>query len=219
MGQSPQRPSLADRTYRELRNAVVAGRLRPGTALVEADVAQMLNVSRTPVREALRRCELEGSLQRDAHGRLRVKLPTPDEVEKLFFVRELIECHAARLAAERISDAELERFDRLVEEDADALGRPGGAERRAELNNEIHQLLIEASRNRTLGEIMLSFTERFHGLRAFVFGDVADQKRFVEEHAQLAVLLRTGDADALDLLMRAHLARAKELLIGGLRGS
>lgn len=219
MGRSPQRLSLAERTYRELRDAIVAGRLRPGAALIEAEVAQMLNVSRTPVREALRRCELEGSLHRDGNGRLRIKLPTPDEVEKLFFVRELVECHAARLAAERISDAELERFDRLVEEDAAALRRANSAERRAQLNNEIHQLLIEASRNRTLGEIMLSFGERFHGLRAFVVGDLADQQRFVQEHTQLALLLRAGDADALETLMRAHLGRAKQLLLDGLRRS
>lgn len=207
-----QHSSLADRAYAELRSAIVSRRLAPGSALVEAELAAMLGISRTPVREALRRCELEGYLQRDANGRLVIDLPTPAEVARLFEVRELVECYAVRLAAERISDAELEQLDRLVAEDLDAL-RARDADRLAELNGAIHNTLFEASRNRTLCELIGALQGRAHGLEAFAVGDSADRERFVADHRRLVELLRASDGDAAVTLMRSHLRHARELLL------
>src|SRR6202008_907717 len=101
--------------------------------VVEAELAAMLGVSRTPVREALRRCELEGYLARDKAGRLVVSRPTPEEIRQLFLVRELLEGYAARKAAQRISTAELAHLDELVQNDLDAL-RQDATDRLAAIN-------------------------------------------------------------------------------------
>lgn len=207
--------TLADRAYRELRSAIVAGRLEPGSPIVEAELATLLGVSRTPVREALRRCELEGYLGRHGSGRLVVVPPTREMVEQLFDIRIMIEEYAARLAAERISDAELARLEALVEEDFLALGRPH-SDRLAELNGEIHGTVLEASRNRTLVLIMRSFEGRPHGLRVFAVGDPERRRRFVDDHRELVSLLRDGDAEGAARLIRSHLWRAREVLLEGL---
>jgi DNA-binding GntR family transcriptional regulator len=207
--------TLADRAYRELRSSIVAGRLEPGSPIVEADLAALLGVSRTPVREALRRCELEGYLGRHGNGRLEVVAPTREMVEQLFDVRIMVEVYAARLAAERISDAELARLEALVEEDFRALGRPH-SDRLAELNGEIHGTVLEASRNRTLVLIMRSFEGRPHGLQVFAVGDPEHRRRFVADHRNLVSLLRDGDVDGAAHLIRSHLERAREVLLAGL---
>ncbi len=209
------RVSLADQAYAQLRAAIAKGRLNPGTPIVESEIASMLGVSRTPVREALRRCELEGYVRRTASGSLIVVRPTAADIEKLFFVRELLEGYAVRLAVSRISDEELDRLDELVSEDQRAL-RQRHADRLAELNDRIHTLILEASRNRTLGGILRGVRARAWGLDTFAIGSLDERRQFVEDHARLARLLRDGDGERAEALIRAHLRRASELLVRGL---
>jgi DNA-binding GntR family transcriptional regulator len=209
------RSSLADAAYAELRSAILAGDLAPGTTIVETDVASLLDVSRTPVREALRRLELEGYLEREPGGRLNVHSYTDREIRDLFLVRGLLEGYAARLAATRISDGELDELERLLERDMDAL-RDHEIDELAALNDQIHGVVLEASRNRTLRDLVANLRERIHGLGAFAIGAGEDQQRFVEEHARMVGLLREGDAEAVEDLAREHVHKARDVLLEGL---
>lgn len=209
------RASLADGAYEELRSAIVGGRLTPGTLVVETDLAQMLGVSRTPVREALLRLELEGYLVRQPGGRLVVHWHTKKSLDDLYLVRELLEGYAARLAASRISDDELDRMDELLEADIDAY-KHHRIEHLASLNEEIHGLFLEASRNRTLKDLVAELRERIHGLALFVVGRGEDQQRFVNDHAELARLLREGDGEGAEALIKRHIRSAEDVLLEGL---
>jgi DNA-binding GntR family transcriptional regulator len=209
------RSSLADAAYAELRSAILAGDLAPGATIVETDVASLLDVSRTPVREALRRLELEGYLERQPGGRLSVHSYTDREIRDLFLVRGLLEGYAARLAATRISDGELDELERLLERDMDAL-RDHEIDELAALNDQIHGVVLEASRNRTLRDLVANLRERIHGLGAFAIGAGEDQHRFVEEHARMVGLLREGDAEAVEDLAREHVHKARDVLLEGL---
>jgi DNA-binding GntR family transcriptional regulator len=211
------RQPLADQAYAELRSAIAGGALARGTPLVESAVAAMLGVSRTPVREALRRCELEGYLKRDSTGRLCVYRPSLHEMRDVFLGRELLETYAVRLAAERISDAELDRLDDLVAADRHALSS-NAMDDLATLNEQIHGLIVIASRNRTLEVLMHGLPGRAYGLRAFAVGTEDDRARFVDDHGRLAALLRDGDERGAEALIRSHLAAARALLAAGLDG-
>jgi DNA-binding GntR family transcriptional regulator len=186
--------------------------------VTESTVAGMLNVSRTPVREAFRRCELEGYLKREPGGRLVVQRPTADQMGDVFLCRDLLETYAVRLAAERISDEELDRLDELIAADRRALAA-NAMEELAALNEQIHGLVVRASRNRTLESMLSGLPGRAYGLHTFAVGTEEDRARFVAEHGRLAELLRVGDADAAESLIRAHLERARDLLVGGLDAS
>jgi len=161
--------SLAQRAYRELRNAIIDRRIVPGETVLEAEVGTMLRMSRTPVREALHHLELEGYIVRDAASRLVVNRPTPTDVTEIFVVRELLEGDAVRLAASRISDDELARLEELIAADRQALRRRRFDEL-AGLNDEIHGLIMAASRNRTLSELLGNLRGRILGLNAFAVG-------------------------------------------------
>lgn len=212
------RTSLAQGAYEELRSAIVQGRLVPGTLVVETDLAEMLGVSRTPVREALLRLELEGYLIRQTGGRLVVHWHTRKGLDDLYRVRELLEGYAARLAASRISDRELDALDELLEADVDAF-RHRRIDQLASLNDQIHGLFLEASRNRTLIELVTEFGERIHGLTIFAVGRDEDQQRFVQEHSELARLLREGDGEGAEALIRRHIRTAEALVLEGLDAS
>jgi DNA-binding GntR family transcriptional regulator len=209
------RTSLADQAYLELRSAIATGRLRAGTPIIESAVASMLGASRTPVRQALRRCEIEGYLRRGADGTLLVNRPTASEMSQLLLVRNLLETYALRCAATRISDAELDQLDALVAEDRRALRRKQ-SDRLAQINEQIHALLIHASRNRTLERLIRSVQARITPYAVFALGSPTQQEQFVEEHARIAALLRDGEVDTAESTLRDHFSRVEALLVQGL---
>jgi DNA-binding GntR family transcriptional regulator len=207
--------SLADHAYEQLRAAIVTGRMAPGEPVQEVELGSTLRMSRTPVREALFRLELEGYVARDEASRLVVHQLEAREVAEIFMVRELLEGEAARLAALRISEEELARLDELVAADRVAL-RQRRVDELARLNDEIHAVIMVASRNRTLGELLGNLRGLVFGLNAFAVGSQEDQQRFVEEHAALVEYIRDGDDGATVTLLQGHLARARNLLVHGL---
>jgi len=198
-----------------IEEAIVSGELAPGSVLRQEQVSAQYAVSRTPVREALRRCEMEGYARRDEDGTLVVARPTARETAQLFFVRELLECYAVHLAASRISDDELDRLDALVADDQRALRRRQ-VDQLAHVNEQIHSLLIHASRNRTLERLTRSVRARAAAARLFAVGSAVQRNQFVDDHASMAALLRDGDAEAAESVLRGHLRRVEALLLEGL---
>jgi DNA-binding GntR family transcriptional regulator len=208
--------SLSERAYQELRAAIIGGRIAPGEAVLEVEVGPMLRMSRTPVREALLHLELEGYLVRDEASRLVVHRLSAREVAETFVVRALLEGEAVRLAASCISDEELTRLGELIAADRRALRRRRFDEL-AGINEQIHGLIMVASRNRTLTDLLRHLRGRIAGLDAFAVGSPDDQQQFVEEHARLLELLRDGDEDAAVALLDDHLGRARDVLLQGLQ--
>lgn len=214
----PTGRSLAESAYEAIRSSLVRGQIAPGDQIVEVDIAVELGMSRTPVREALLRLELEGYLERDLGSRLVAHPLSSLDVTETFMVRQLLEGEAFRLAATRISDAELRRLEELVEADVRALRR-GRLEERAALDLQIHETVIGASRNRTLANLLRRLSWRVSGLNAFAVGSDEDQQRFVEDHALFFEHLRDGDEHAAAALLEAHLGRARDLLVAGIQAS
>jgi DNA-binding GntR family transcriptional regulator len=208
--------SLSERAYQELRAAIIGGRIAPGEAVLEVEVGPMLRMSRTPVREALLHLELEGYLVRDGASRLVVHRLSAREVAETFVVRALLEGEAVRLAAACISDEELTRLAELIAADRRALRRRRFDEL-AGINEQIHGLIMVASRNRTLTDLLRHLRGRIAGLDAFAVGSPDDQQQFVEEHALLLELLRDGDEEAAVALLDDHLGRARDVLLQGLQ--
>lgn len=209
---------LTERVYKELRLAIVEGRMGPNQHLSQRELSAQLVVSRTPVREALRRLELEGYVQRTGAGRLLVHALSTQEVTNLFFVRELLEGYSAWLAAFRISDAELRALERLGREDEQALRRRS-LEDLVVINEQIHATILGASRNRTLQQLLRDLDARIYGMTMFAVGLVEDQRAFVDEHLELIRHLRHGDPNAAQELVRRHVRRGLDLLLAGLAES
>src|ERR1044072_5073449 len=104
----------SDYAYQQVRAMIMSGELPPGTRLKEADLAERLEISRTPVREALKRLINERLVSRDDLGGGAVHVPTPRDLDDIYLIREVLEGLAGRLAAYRVSDAELARLEANV---------------------------------------------------------------------------------------------------------
>jgi DNA-binding GntR family transcriptional regulator len=195
---------LSQETYRQMRDGIVRGEIRPNERLVEADLAERLNVSRTPIREGLQRLASEGLIVSRRRGWV-VREHDADEIREIYESRIALEGYAARLAAERATDDELDALRQLHEEaDSSASARV----ELVEYNDALHEAVCAAARNATLTEMVRRCRKHFFNYR------LADQYSESEAEASLAghdeiidALLRRDGAAAEDA-MRRHVAEA-----------
>jgi DNA-binding GntR family transcriptional regulator len=192
--------------------------MQAGKAISYTEICEILKMSRTPVREAMIHLELEGYLHRNQSNRLTVHAATSAQVAEGYWVREILEVHAVGLAARRISDAELAEVDELLKTDREAL-RTGGIESLAWTNDAIHDLILGASRNRSLVSLVKGLRAKVEGIHTFAVGSLADQVLFVRQHEQIGAALREGDAQTAADLTRSHLRKARDVLLAGLSDS
>jgi DNA-binding GntR family transcriptional regulator len=207
-------PTRAAEGYESLHNAIVSGQLESGRPLIEAELAQKLQMSRTPVREALLRLELEGYATRDERNRLMVRLLSREEVTDCFAVRETLEAYVVSLAAERISDDEIRVLDSLISADVRALRSHSALQLNAS-NTSIHGLIAEASRNRAVPILLSKLRGRAPGLSAYTVGNPQDAALFVEDHREIVELISAGDGSGAAQVARRHFRRARDVLLRG----
>jgi len=204
--------SSSEHVYRELRAAIVSGELPGDSRLVEHDIGERYGVSRTPVREALRRLLTEDLVLRDPSRGVIVRTPDAREIEGVLVVREALDALAASLAAVRITPAQLARLGVIVE----AMEQATAAVRRESLitaNVRFHEAIYAAAGNRMLDRLardLEDFVGRFTSLPA---ASDARLEAALREHQAILAALEAHDPDAAGRAAREHLALAREYLI------
>ena len=197
--------SLPDWVYEHIRDAIRSGRFVPGARLRERDVATQLSTSRTPVREALRRLEVEGLLTSSAQRGLRVAELDQQQINELYFMREVLEGTAASLAARNASKAELQLMRMIVDEEADLLSSPADLGR---LNYTLHQTIQGAARNRYLVTTLNVLRDGMMLISSSNLHNPARARTAHEEHIRIVQAIEHGDAEGAQAAARAHVAAA-----------
>lgn len=210
-----ERQTLADQVYLSVKNAIVTGELQPGERLKELDIARSLGASRTPVREALSWLEQEGLLQPLRAGGLTVVELSEPDVQEIFGLLQVLESYAGRLAADRVTEKQLERMDAACQR-AEQLA-PDDRERLSELNWKFHELLIETAGNRRLQELIRNLRSSMQPYRAVTLTSESFRDRSVSDHRRIVALLRARDGAGVERLMFEHIGIAREVTILGLR--
>jgi len=198
--------STADLVYERTRLEIVMGRLAPGTLIDEISLANQFRVSRTPIREALRRLEQDGLVHTLPRRGTLVRRPTLQDLVDIDQIRLLLEPAAARLAAGRVNAdalaavaAELARLEALHEDDVG---------RYLDTDWALHDLVLEASGNMHLREVVNRLHDKLSAVRR---GSVHPRMRAaIAELRELIDALRTGDAARAESAMRNHLVAALE---------
>ncbi len=190
-----------------LRRAILTGKVRSGTRMVQADLAEQLQVSTTPVREALRDLATEGLITIDAHRGAVVRELSHDEVFEIYAIRKLLEPEAIRLAVERMTDDELEEAAALqaradVEEDPATW---------VELNREFHRLFMDASRSPRLSGILNNLQDSAAMyIAATVMQGQHRREDANDEHRRQLDAVRRRDVDAAVEVALAHIQQTVE---------
>lgn len=210
--------SASEAVYLALRDAISNRVLNPGDHLGEPAIAEILQISRTPIREALLRLEGDRLVERDARRRLIVTSVTPEEILDVYAVREVLNGLAARLAAENASTNDLVRLRRLHRELRWAL-EEGDAVRMAKLNFEFHDALCSASRNGFLLETLRKAHETQHRYPGSTFSMPERAAESVHEHELMLQAIADRDADRAEQLAHRHIAGIREVRVAMLDGS
>lgn len=206
----PQRGKATELVTDALREAIVTGFLQPGTWLREDEVAQDLNVSRTPVREAFRRLADERLLVKTAHQGTMVASISFEDVLALYAVRVPLEGTVARFAAERRTDAlvrDLERIHRQMSKAA----RRHDVKTMVDCNRQFHRALSDASGNLYLQRFMLQIEHAVRRLPSTTYSAPSRQETVLAEHEAIIRAINAGDPDAASEAAILHMSKAREI--------
>lgn len=199
--------------YERLRAAILRGELRPNEPLIEADLADLLEVSRTPIREGMQRLAADGLIVNRRRG-WAVREHTREEIRDIYHVRAALEGYAARLTAQQASDED------LIEIQAISRGGQRLDERRTHLveaNDKFHEAIVDASGNHLLSDLVRRSCQYHFNYRiAAVYTD-SETAAAIAGHRQLARALRARDADSAESIARQHVLEALDYVLQKLR--
>lgn len=207
---SERQRSAADVAYLVIREEIAAGRLRGGQPVREEQIVRVAGVSRTPVREALRRLAAEGLVELEPRRGARVARWEPEEVDEIFSLRVDLESHAAALAAERAGADDVAKLALLCEEMREAvdgfLADPcAGLTAVTDTNNRFHARILELAGNRRLSSVIEQVVQRALVERTFHGYEPAQLRRSCRHHEEVVEAIAAGDPEWARAIMRTHI--------------
>jgi DNA-binding GntR family transcriptional regulator len=188
----------------QLADEIVRGALAPGSPLDETDIARRFNVSRTPVREALRQLAASGLVDARAHRGAVVARPSIDRLTGMFEAMAELEAICASLAAERMSAMERHRLE-AIHEELRVLSYTGNPERFHEVNERFHNAIYAGSQNGYIAEMTLATRVRVQPFRRAQFRNLGRLAKSHAEHDRVVVAIMRGDKAGAAAAMRAHI--------------
>lgn len=200
---------LGARAYRALWTAIVSGHIEPGVQLRPDTIAEQLDISTTPVREALHRMEGDGLVMKLPYRGWFVREFTEQEVRELYEMRAALESFSVRLACERINEEELSSL-REHQSVGEAALKTGDMEAYRIYNRDLHAAIMDAARNAYLSSAMGQLSLQSQVLVARTIRLVGRPSRAIEEHRELIDLIAARQDRAAQELMERHILSALE---------
>jgi DNA-binding GntR family transcriptional regulator len=210
-----RRPDATGQTYRWLSDRIASGDIEPGSRLKESELAESLGVSRTPVREALRRLAADGLVEMHPNRGAQLVSYTPQEIADMFSVRVTLEPRASALAVPRLDESGLAELAELADRMSAMVSGERDLQRLGELNRAFHDRFLEASGNRALVAAVQAVVRPAVVHRTFHQYSADALARSMAHHQELVTAARQGDPEWAESVMRTHLIAARHTATGG----
>jgi len=206
---------LRDVVFETLRDAIITQVLKPGERLMEIQLADEMGVSRTPVREAIRKLELEGLVVMVPRKGAYVAGVSMKDIHEVYEVRSALEMLAVTLAAERITEEELDALERQVLRESEEEDKQDSSD----LNNIVyidssfHDIIYQAAHNQRLVQFVNILQEQLQRFRAASLSRPGRSKTALEEHKQIVEALSERNGELAAKLAREHIENAENAMI------
>lgn len=203
---------LREIVFEYLRNSILNGELEPGERLMELQLAQQLGVSRTPIREAIRKLELEGFVEMIPRKGAYVADVSIKDILDVLEVRMFLEGLATYLAAERMSDEEIDNLKEILQKFEDEIETMEKQEL-IELDNKFHDMIIKGSRNNKLMHIVQGLQEQFQRFRVIYFNEYNEHEDLIKYHRAIVKAIADRDSKSAQEYAQTHVEMIEESII------
>ena len=203
---------LREMVYEELKAQILTGKIIPGTRLMEIELADNMGVSRTPIREAIRKLEKEGLVVIEPRKGAYASQISNEDMIAILEVRQNMEGLAAYFAASRINDDEVEilkesfeNYNKAVEE--------GNTVDMIKYDTRFHRIIVDASHNKILVQMIEQLQELVLRFRYVYYDDFKRSEKMPKEHGDIMNAIIKGDGEAARAFADIHIDRLKKLII------
>ncbi|PLX83384.1 MAG: GntR family transcriptional regulator [Desulfuromonas sp.] len=204
--------TLREKILETIREAILRGALKPGEKVAEPELAERFGISRTPIREAFRQLESEGYLTVIPRKGAVVTSLSERDVEEFYAIKSILEGYAARMAAENMSEKEVERLE-TINDRLEQLALDGDVKTFFRVHNEFHELFIRAAGNEKLEELINQLMMKFNRLRMASLSLPGRMQISVQEHRKIIEAFKSHHGDKADNLVRKTAAIGGQVLI------
>ena len=207
---------LRDVVFNTLRQAILTGELKPGERLMEIHLANRLGVSRTPIREAIRKLELEGLVTMIPRRGAEVAQITEKSMKDVLEVRRTLDALSAELACERISKEEEEALKQACL-NFEAAVKTKDTKAIAKADVAIHDIIAAATGNQRLIQLINNLAEQMYRYRFEYIKDASQHERIVEEHRIIYESIVKKDKEAAAEMAKTHIDNQEKAVIARIR--
>ncbi len=207
---------LREIVFEHLREAIISSQLKPGERLMELQLAEEMGVSRTPVREAIRKLELEGLVVMVARRGAYVSDLSIRDIAETFEIRAALESLASGLAAERITPEELEQLERTLVQIGESIEQ-NNMDEVVRLDEEFHAIMYSASRNQRLTQIVSNLREHITRFRLSSLAIPGRFKSVFQEHKNIVEAISERNSTLAQALAKEHIENAEHSLMEWVR--
>lgn len=203
---------LREVIFNTLREAIIVGELKPGQRLMEVQLAEKMGVSRTPVREAIRKLELEGLVDMVPRKGAHVADLSVKDIMDVLEVRAALDGLATSLSARCITDEELKELKYVHTQFTNYVDKEN-LQGTVKKDVEFHDIIYRSSRNDKLIQITSNLREQVQRFRVIYLKDYSSPREIVKEHAEIIEALQKRDADAARDIAQKHIKTQEETII------
>lgn len=207
---------LRDVVFNTLRQAILTGELKPGERLMEIHLANKLGVSRTPIREAIRKLELEGLVTMIPRRGAEVAQITEKSMNDVLEVRRALDALCVELACERITEEDLGRLKQACEA-FEAAVRTKDIKKVAKADVELHDIIVQATGNQRLMQLINNLSEQMYRYRFEYIKDIGQHQRLIDEHRMIYESIVKKDKEAASQAAHVHIDNQKKAIISQIR--
>lgn len=208
-------PDLSERAYDSIKEAIVTFKVRPGEILTTGGLAEQLNISRTPVREALLRLELDGLVTLLPQKGAEVRSITAEDIMEIFELRVVLESYAMRVAIERFTESDFENLDAIMAKADEAFQR-GETKRGSDIARELHNILIAKVNNDRMRRLLDELDDHYKRIRVVSSLIPGRLEKSFEQHKAIVAALKARDSSKAEKAIADHLISVRDETLEGL---
>ena len=212
-----ERRFLGQDVFEYLKKVIIDQTIEPGSRLVESKIADMLGISRTPLREAFHKLEREDWIEKTSSGGFQVVTLTKDDIEQTFGIRSVLEAYAARLAADNHTIKDLVPLEKKMKEYQKCLELKKDSDKLQEINTQFHDILYSLSKSQKLIKMINQLRAQISRFRQIILQHTEYAHESNEDHIKMLDAIKNRDGNKVEQLVRQHIIKGKNVVLSQLK--